>query len=272
MISWGLQIAENPHLSRNVRELSLPWASCLYSIHRISELRGVLSRAMKALPYLRSLFLRTSTRSDEPATGYLDLHMLLGCEFRLNTFRSEGHFSPEQLTRFLLEQDEIRDWQAGPDVELFMHHKAIDILPHLSVVHINYRLGTSPLALHVIGHRQLTRLRLDLPGHTYHEDAFVALAFLVTCGESLTQFHLHFGQPTAAAEIIHAETLDLIGNIFPNLEFLYYSALLVSYVCLPLRSHPSSLMLFFVRAVLGIGLFFHKHYRNSSASRPLGST
>ena len=232
LLSWSVRISSYEDLAQKARTLCLPNLLSFDTMSQadygkcIQTATASVSQAMHSLVNLQSLSILPCKSRHIGTRRYLTPQILLGCTFRLHTFRSVGlsDWNLDQLFSFLRQQDEIRDWR--PDKVVHIHAQeriALDVLPRLRIAHVQYMPDDS-VYLRMATRRRLKRLRVDISGHSEITDWTHMIGVIASCGDTLTHFHLKLNLPSAAAqEDDHVQILSKIAQALPKIEFLYYS-------------------------------------------------
>ncbi|KAF7984804.1 hypothetical protein HWV62_11814 [Athelia sp. TMB] len=233
LLSWSVRVGGNEGLAQKVRTLCLPNSLSFDNIFRgdykkwLANLTTSLSRAMNSVTHLKSLCILPCRQRHGGTSRYLTSSILLGCTFRLHTFRSEGlsDWHRGELVSFLNQQDGIRDWQSDYSIlaqgEDGAPGVALDVLPRLSIAHVFVHHET--VYLQTVALRQLTRLRLDILGQSGADEWEHLIAILAPCGQTLTRFHLEFNWIAPTLESEHVQLLLNIARCLPMIQFLYYA-------------------------------------------------
>ncbi|KAF7965746.1 hypothetical protein HWV62_42024 [Athelia sp. TMB] len=243
-VSWFNRIIDRPDLARRVRTFTLPgsvYCSDTRSLRQNFRLSPEarerqrfttqLSSALKLMTNLTVLVLvKLPTRRDRDSTSerWLRGDYFLGCPFRLKTFRMDCDVMWAQgtLLPFLLEQDEIQDFQVGKQGGFTPPSGPVPpppIFPQLSVASTFYE---GPFIFKAIASRQLTRLKLQMLDITYQQDIVDAMHALAPASATLTHLDLYYENYfRAVSEAHHIQTLGAISSALPNLKFLCYDAL-----------------------------------------------
>lgn len=235
--SWSVCISEHEDLAQKARTLILPNKLAFDNIFKgdytkwHSDLTLSVSRAMHMLLHLDSLCILSCKERYGGTSCYMKPEILLGCAFRLHTFRSEGlegaDWAWRAIETFLKQQDRIRDWQCDNTTLVSVndskqiHGAILDVLPCLSIAHIAFHHET--IFLRTVALRQLTQLRLDILGNPSEEEWTQIIMILSSCGQTLTHFHLQFNWQNQSLESEHVQRIQDIARFLPNVEFLYYA-------------------------------------------------
>ncbi|KZP04629.1 hypothetical protein FIBSPDRAFT_1054553 [Athelia psychrophila] len=247
MSAWCLRISDGAELAQKVRSLWLPIMlivsddnSSPAPVAHAAQFQDSLSRTMKALRELKFLYIMGMRDDSRPKSNgdlnypwfYLQSQIMLGCPFRLKTFRTgELPWHADNMALFMLQQSQIQDWDCEGLMDIqpqaYGTQTSLALLPHLSIVRVSDTPSNMPLdalIIRIISGRQLTRLRLDIDGKDTVADLTDTLAVLAPCGESLTHFHFSF-DTHLQEESTHSQILQNVAKFFPNLEFLFYGGI-----------------------------------------------
>lgn len=233
LLSWSVCVSNNGNLAQKAYALYLPNLLSFDTMSKedygncIQNATAFVSRAMRSLINLKSLSILPCKSRNIGTRRYLAPQILLGCTFRLHTFRSGGLslWNLDQLFSFLREQDTIRDWRSDLKVVKILARDriALDVLPCLRIAHVQYMHGDI-VYLQMATHRRLARLRVDICGQSGPTDWTDMIEALTSCGDTLISFHLNLNMPLhSMQENDHVRTLSNISQALPNIEFLYYA-------------------------------------------------